>query len=172
MHRYTSNGYLLSYLHTQSTTFSENITSPSVRTGHRRLCELTALTLFQPLGLLHVPSLFICVIAPLNAILNYILVWGPGPFAPLRLGFIGAPIASTISVNIMSLFYVVHAYFWAPRAAWFPLNSMRDLNKVLSGEALGFLVRLGAAGVGQTASEWWSWELIGSEYSDFGVWHS
>jgi MATE family multidrug resistance protein len=30
-------------------------------------------------------------------------------------------------------------------------------------KSLGILVQLGLAGVGQVASEWWSWELVGRE---------
>ena len=36
------------------------------------------------------------VIAPINVALNYFLVWGP---APIRLGFIGAPLASALRYN-------------------------------------------------------------------------
>jgi hypothetical protein len=38
---------------------------------------------FQAQGLMHVPSLIIVIIAPINAVLNWILVWGP---QPIRLG--------------------------------------------------------------------------------------
>lgn len=123
---------------------------------------------YQSIGLLHVPSVLILVIAPLNALLNWILVWGPGPFAPIRLGFIGAPIASAFSYNLISVGYLVHAYVWAPREAWHPISDAKSLGEVFKSEALGFLVRLGAAGVGQTASEWWSWELVGLAASLLG----
>ncbi|KAG8984206.1 hypothetical protein FRB93_006694 [Tulasnella sp. JGI-2019a] len=123
---------------------------------------------YQSIGLLHIPSFIIIVVAPLNAMLNYILVWGPGPFKGLALGFIGAPIATSISFNLISLFYLLHLLVYSPPEPWFKIRNRRDVRKVFSGEALGFLVKLGLAGVGQTASEWWSWELVGLAASLLG----
>ncbi|KAG8903133.1 hypothetical protein FRB99_003676 [Tulasnella sp. 403] len=123
---------------------------------------------YQSIGLLHIPSIIIALVAPLNAVLNYILVWGPGPFQAICLGYIGAPIATSISFYVIASCYLFHAWLWAPREAWFPLNSRESIRTVLSIEALGFLVKLGAAGVGQTATEWWSWELIGLAASLLG----
>ena len=81
-------------------------------------------------------------------------MWGPDP---IRLGFIGAPIATAISFNLISLCSVIYGVWYVPRTAWHPL-SRRCFT------SLGVLVQLGLAGVGQTASEWWSWELIGRKY--------
>ena len=106
---------------------------------------------FQSQGLFAVPTRVILAVAPINAILNYLLVWGPGP---IRLGFIGAPIASSISFNLIALFSFAYGVFWVPRTAWYPLSRRMFTS-------LGILVHLGIAGVGQTASEWWSWELVG-----------
>lgn len=108
---------------------------------------------FQAQGLFAVPTRVILVVAPINALLNYLLVWGP---EPIRLGFIGAPIASALSFNLMALFALGYGTFWIPKTAWYPLSRRMFTN-------LGILVQLGIAGVGQTASEWWSWELVGRE---------
>lgn len=81
-------------------------------------------------------------------------VWGP---EPIRLGFIGAPIASAISFNIIAISSVIYGAFFVPRTAWHPI-SRRMFTK------MGVLSRLGFAGVGQLGSEWWSWELIGCEW--------
>jgi MATE family multidrug resistance protein len=81
------------------------------------------------------------------------LVWGP---APVRLGYIGAPISTAISFNLISICTIIYAVFFAPREAWHPLTTK-------SFKSLGVLVQLGLAGVGQLASEWWSWELLGRE---------
>jgi MATE family multidrug resistance protein len=48
----------------------------------------------QAQGLFHAPTLVLLFVSPLNALLNWLLVWGPDS---IRLGFIGAPIASVIS---------------------------------------------------------------------------
>ncbi|KAF5391991.1 hypothetical protein D9757_003303 [Collybiopsis confluens] len=49
------------------------------------------------------------------------------------------------------------------RSAWYPPSS-----RALHPTGLGTLLTLGMAGVGQTASEWWAWELIGLAASVFG----
>ncbi|KAI0945255.1 hypothetical protein AcW1_001519 [Taiwanofungus camphoratus] len=113
---------------------------------------------FQSQGLFTVPTRIILVIAPINALLNYLLVWGPKPFG---LGFIGAPIATAISFNLISAASIVYGVFFVPKTAWHPL-SRRCFT------SLGVLVHLGLAGVGQTASEWWSWELVGLAASMLG----
>lgn len=82
---------------------------------------------------------------------------GPEPF---RLGFIGAPIAAAISMNLISVVSILYGIMFAPRTAWHPLSLRAFQN-------LGVLARLGVAGVGQTASEWWSWELVGRACSEY-----
>jgi MATE family multidrug resistance protein len=42
------------------------------------------------------PTIVISIVAPLNAFLNWLLVWGP---KPVRLGFIGAPLATAMGFN-------------------------------------------------------------------------
>ncbi|KAG2032419.1 mate-domain-containing protein [Suillus americanus] len=104
---------------------------------------------FQSQGLFAVPTKIILVVAPINALLNYVFVWGP---ETVRIGFIGAPIATSISFNLISISSVIYGFFYVEKTAWHPI-SMRSFT------GLGCLVKLGLAGVGQTASEWWSWEL-------------
>ncbi|KAG1744263.1 MATE efflux family protein [Suillus lakei] len=104
---------------------------------------------FQSQGLFAVPTKIILVVAPINALLNYAFVWGP---ESVRIGFIGAPIATSISLNLISISSVIYGFFYVERTAWHPI-SMRSFT------GLGCLVKLGLAGIGQTASEWWSWEL-------------
>ncbi|KAG0694844.1 mate-domain-containing protein [Suillus ampliporus] len=104
---------------------------------------------FQSQGLFSVPTRIILVVAPINALLNYLLVWGP---EPVRIGFVGAPIATAISLNFISISSAVYGIFYVEKTAWHPISRR-------SFTGLGCLVRLGLAGVGQTASEWWSWEL-------------
>lgn len=113
---------------------------------------------FQSQGLFAVPTKIILVVAPINALLNYIFVWGPDP---VRIGFIGAPIATSISFNLMSISSVIYGIFYVERTVWHPIS-------VQSFTSLGCLVKLGLAGVGQTASEWWSWELNNLAASFFG----
>ncbi|KAM6496610.1 MATE efflux family protein [Amanita muscaria] len=105
---------------------------------------------FQSQGLFTIPTRIVLFAAPVNVILNYILVWGP---APIRLGYIGAPIATAISFNLISIASIIYGVFFAPTTAWHPISKRMFTN-------LGVLVQLGLGGVGQTATEWWAWELI------------
>ncbi|KAG2143521.1 MATE efflux family protein [Suillus bovinus] len=104
---------------------------------------------FQSQGLFAVPTKIILVVAPINAILNYVLVWGP---EPIRVGFIGAPIATSISFNLVSISSVTYGIFYVDRTAWHPIS-------IQSFTCLGSVIKLGLAGIGQTTFEWWSWEL-------------
>lgn len=53
----------------------------------------------QAQGLMVAPVLALLVAAPVNLVLNWLLVWGPVDW--LRLGFVGAPLASALSMHIM-----------------------------------------------------------------------
>ncbi|KAF9445597.1 multidrug/Oligosaccharidyl-lipid/Polysaccharide flippase [Macrolepiota fuliginosa MF-IS2] len=105
---------------------------------------------FQSQGLFSIPTRIIMFVAPLNAFLNYLLVWGP---KPIHLGFIGAPLATAISFNVFSLLSIIYGIFFVPKTAWHPIS-----RKTFSG--LGIIIRLGVSSVGQYASEWWAWELV------------
>ncbi|KAG8781578.1 hypothetical protein FRC12_021733 [Ceratobasidium sp. 428] len=113
---------------------------------------------FQAQGLMHVPTIITIIIAPLNALLNYILVWGP---KPINIGFVGAPIASSISYTLMAITSVLYAYFFVPSTAWHPItsSSFRELPR---------LFKLGLSGTGQIASDWWSWEIVALAASQLG----
>ncbi|KIO11262.1 hypothetical protein M404DRAFT_127956 [Pisolithus tinctorius Marx 270] len=110
---------------------------------------------FQSQGLFTVPTRIILYVAPINIFLNYLLVWGPEPFC---LGFIGAPIATSISYNFVAVASVVYGVFFVPRTAWHPISVRAFTN-------LGYLSKLSIGGVGQLASSWWSWELVGPSFS-------
>ena len=79
------------------------------------------------------------VIAPINALLNYLLVWGP---APIRLGFIGAPISSACSNYLVTFSYFIYGKYFVSTKAWHPLTSKMF-------EKLGVLLKLGVGGVGE-----------------------
>jgi multidrug resistance protein, MATE family len=66
-------------------------------------------------------------------------VWGP---EPIRLGYKGAPLATAISFNIVSIASVIYGVFFVPKTAWHPIGRR-------SFTGLGILVQLGLAGVGQ-----------------------
>lgn len=112
----------------------------------------------QAQGLMSVPTMIVSIVAPINILLNYILVWSPEPFG---LGFIGAPIAASISTNLMCLGALVYCTFFAPREGWggFTTDAFRHLGENL---------KLGLAGVAMTASEWWAFEVLALAVSYLG----
>ncbi|CAE7222164.1 unnamed protein product [Rhizoctonia solani] len=113
---------------------------------------------YQAQGLVHIPTAIMVVIAPINALLCWLLVWGP---RPLNIGFIGAPIASAISFNLMAVILSVYARWFIPSTAFHPINRQCF-------REIGRLFRLGLSGVGQIASEWWSWEFVALAASQLG----
>ncbi|QRW23456.1 MATE efflux family protein [Rhizoctonia solani] len=113
---------------------------------------------YQAQGRSHIPTIIMIFIAALNAFLSWLLVWGPEPF---RLGFIGAPIASSISFDLMAIIYIIHAYWINSSEAWHPINH-------LCFQELGKLFRLGLSSTGQIASEWWCWEIVALAASQLG----
>ncbi|KAI9570518.1 mate-domain-containing protein [Boletus coccyginus] len=118
---------------------------------------------FQSQGLFDIPTRITLVVAPINAFLNWLFVY------PLGLSFPGAPLATALSFNFVSAASVFYGYYYAPPTAWSPITR-KSFNPV-TGEiwkGWGLLARLGIAGVGQTASEWWSWELVGLAASQLG----
>ncbi|KAG7092076.1 hypothetical protein E1B28_008455 [Marasmius oreades] len=105
---------------------------------------------FMCQDLFTVPGYIIVAIAPINALLNYLFVWGP---EKVRLGFIGAPIATSTSYYLVSISYIIYGSFYAPRKAW------HRITRYMFND-LWLIVKLGLAGVGQTASEWWAWDIL------------
>lgn len=105
----------------------------------------------QAQGLMIVPTITLVIASPINIFLNWLLVWGP---KSVRIGFLGAPISTAISFNIMFLLSLIYCVFMAPRTAWsgFSWAIFKDLKPNII---------LGLAGFASVASEWWAWEVVG-----------
>jgi hypothetical protein len=58
------------------------------------------------------------------------------------LGFIGAPLATAISFNLVSVMSIIYGIFFVDRTAWYPLSRRMFTS-------LGVLVQLGLSGVGE-----------------------
>ncbi|TFK22395.1 MATE efflux family protein [Coprinopsis marcescibilis] len=113
---------------------------------------------FQSQGHFTIPTRITLCVAPINALLNYLLVWGPDW---IRLGFIGAPISTAVSFNLIAIISFAYGAYYVPLTAWHPFTRRMFTS-------LGVLVHLGLSGVGQTASEWWAWELVALAASMLG----
>jgi len=87
-----------------------------------------------------VPTKIILFVAPINAVMNFLLVWGP---EPIRLGFIGAPIATAVSYNLIAILSILYYVYWVPdHSTWHPITRR-------SFQSLGVICSLGLAGVGE-----------------------
>lgn len=105
----------------------------------------------QAQGLMSASTVILFVVSPFSAVLNYLTVWGPDS---IRLGFIGAPLASAIS-NWLMFFLAVGQCYIAPRTAWggFSLSSALKPVNIVPCLSLGFY------GFLAISSEWWAWEI-------------
>ncbi|KAF9508146.1 hypothetical protein BS47DRAFT_1377777 [Hydnum rufescens UP504] len=128
----------------------------------------------QSQGLLHVPTAIVLIVAPLMCsstgslvcsffitlrfILKFSISMGTGWGATW---LHRSPLATGLSFNLIALCTLIYAVAFAPRVAWHPIGRASFKN-------LGILVQLGLASVGQLASEWWSWELVGLAASFLG----
>lgn len=105
----------------------------------------------QAQGLMSASTMVLLVVSPLNAFLNWLLVWGPDS---VRMGFVGAPLASAISNWLMFLLCIGQCWL-APRAAW-PGISFKSA--IRSANFMPCLT-LGSFGFLAISSEWWAWEI-------------
>ncbi|PWN32367.1 MATE efflux family protein [Meira miltonrushii] len=112
----------------------------------------------QAQGLMHAPTIVLLVASPINAMLNWLFVWGP---PTIRIGFIGAPLASVISMWLMFILGLLQCYI-APRIAW-------DGWSRLAFTGLKPIFQLGLAGTFAMCAEWWSWEIVGLVTSKLGT---
>ncbi|PWY98631.1 MATE efflux family protein [Testicularia cyperi] len=106
----------------------------------------------QAQGLMHAPTLVLIFVSPLNAIANYLLVWGP---ESIRMGFIGAPLASALSMWLMAILCFIQCVL-GPRDAWDGFT-----RAAFKWEGIKPVLSLGFAGMISLAAEWWAWEIVG-----------
>lgn len=104
----------------------------------------------QAQGLFSAPTIAVAVASVINVFAQFLLVHGP---IPVRLGFLGAPIASTVSYWIMLLFGLFQCWV-APRDAWGGLS-----RKAFDIGGLLVVWNLGLASTLAMAAEWWAWEV-------------
>lgn len=72
----------------------------------------------QAQGIFHASTYVLVIVAPINALLNYALVWTP----QLKLGFIGAPIAVAIAQWMMAILLFLYVYFIDGKKCWDGFN--------------------------------------------------
>ncbi|CAG8444347.1 9244_t:CDS:2 [Ambispora gerdemannii] len=91
--------------------------------------------------------LIVCSIT--NAFLNYALVW----YEPISLGFIGAPVATSITYWLMLILLSLYTVYVDGSQAWggWTRACLRDW---------GSFLRLALPGILMVCAEWWAFELV------------
>ncbi|KAF8559902.1 hypothetical protein OG21DRAFT_1689 [Imleria badia] len=129
-------------------------------------------------GLSHVHMRILSAIAPLNLVLNYLLVDGPIP--ALRLGFAGAPLCTVLSHNALAIMLILYIVQLSIRDEMEylrgqntipdePVPTNTNSSRPTSGSpseitfftGLGALVLAGISGISKSASQLWSKDFGG-----------
>lgn len=92
--------------------------------------------------------LLICL--PANFILNYALVW----WEPIALGFIGAPIATSLTNWLMLLLTILYIKYVKGYEAWGELWSLSSFSDWSS------FGKLAIPGILTSCADWWIYEII------------
>ncbi|KAI9497640.1 mate-domain-containing protein [Zychaea mexicana] len=111
----------------------------------------------QAQGIMHASTYVVMIASPLNFVINYTLVH----VEPVRLGFIGAPIATSLSYWLMFILLVLYTWKVQGKEAW----------GGWSAEALknwGPFLRLAVPGALMICSEWWAYQLTALATSYLG----
>lgn len=108
----------------------------------------------QAQGIFHASTYTLFVCAPLNVILNYVLV--------SKIGFIGAPISIVISNYLMSFMLLAYTVMVDGYQCWcgFSMDIFKSWSQILS---------LAGPGVLMIEGEWLAFEIISFASSKFGV---
>ncbi|OAA58155.1 Multi antimicrobial extrusion protein [Cordyceps fumosorosea ARSEF 2679] len=116
----------------------------------------TGKRILQAQGLFREISYIILVVAPINILVNWLLVW------KLELGFVGAPIGVVISRNLLALLLVLYIRFVDGRQCWGGFDRRALVN-------WGVMIRLALPGMVMVLAEWLAFELITLLSSRFGT---
>ncbi|KAI9296158.1 MATE efflux family protein [Neoconidiobolus thromboides FSU 785] len=103
----------------------------------------------QAQGIMNASANILIINLPVCAISNYLLVWHPST----SLGFIGAPIASSITSWSSFILGVLYVVFIDGRKAWggFTWKAFSEWKPI---------IKLGLPGVIMVCSEWWAYEIM------------
>lgn len=115
----------------------------------------------QAQGIFHASTYVLAFCAPLNAFMNYILVWNK----TIGMGFVGAPISVVITNWLMCI--MLYAYIWrvGGKECW-PENSL--VSPVLF-RNWSKMINLSVPGVLMVEAEWLAFEIITFTASKFGT---
>lgn len=115
----------------------------------------------QAQGIFHASTYVLTVFAPINALLNYLLVWHP----VVGIGFLGAPLSVVITNWAMCALLFAYIFFVDGYQCW-------PYQLVFSRACFsnwGRMVRLSIPGVLMVEAEWFAFEIITLTASRFGT---
>ncbi|KAF9917024.1 hypothetical protein FBU30_001037 [Linnemannia zychae] len=112
----------------------------------------------QAQGIMHASTCVLLIVSPLNILLNYLLVWNKY----IGLGYIGAPIATSISYWTMLFLLILYIRFVGGMEGWGGWT--RDCFK-----GLKMFLKLAIPGVLMICSEWWAFEIVSLAASYLGT---
>ncbi|KAL6453754.1 ERC1 Ethionine resistance-conferring protein 1 [Candida maltosa Xu316] len=112
-------------------------------------------------GIFHASTIVLCICAPLNALMNYLLVWDDS----IGLGFIGAPISVVITNWLMCIMLYGYIFFVNGYQCW-PSNKLWDKIYVTNWTKM---INLSIPGVMMIEAEWLAFEIITLEAAKFGT---
>ncbi|CAO3660666.1 unnamed protein product [Umbelopsis ramanniana] len=102
----------------------------------------------QAQGIMNASTWVLLIVAPINALNNYLLVW----YEPISLGFIGAPIATSFTYWLQLILLLLYIKFVRGHEAWggWSMEAFKDWWP---------FIQLAIPGIFMVCSEWWSWEI-------------
>ncbi|KAF8983199.1 hypothetical protein BGZ46_010661 [Entomortierella lignicola] len=112
----------------------------------------------QAQGNMHASTYVLLVASPINVILNYVLVWNKY----IGIGYIGAPIATSISYWNILLLLVLYIRFVDGRQGWGGWS-----RECLTGWPA--FLKLAIPGVLMVCTEWWAFEVVSLAASYLGT---
>ncbi|KAF9981288.1 hypothetical protein BGZ65_004116 [Modicella reniformis] len=112
----------------------------------------------QAQGNMHASTYVLLIVLPFNFLLNYLLVWNKY----IGIGFIGAPIATSISYWSMLLLFILYLRFVDGYRGWGGWS--RDCLK-----GWPMFLKLALPGIMMVCTEWWAFEVISLAASYLGT---
>ncbi|KAI3318323.1 MATE efflux family protein [Xylariaceae sp. AK1471] len=110
----------------------------------------------QSQGLFVATTYVLLIAAPINVLLNWLLVWHFG------LGFIGAPIAVAFTQNLMPVLLVLYVAFVDGSQCWGGFSKRAFVN-------WGPMIKLAIPGMIMVVAEWLAFEILTLASSQFGA---
>lgn len=115
----------------------------------------------QSQGIFHASTYVLALCAPLNIVLNYILVWNK----TIGLGFIGAPLSVVITNYLMFVLLYAYIFFVTGYQCW-PKHGL--ISKIYF-KNWNKMINLSIPGVLMVEAEWLAFEIITFIASQFGT---